>query len=279
MLSSNTITIQGHTLHYLEAGRGKPVLLLHGFAGSCEEWRYTVEVLAKAGYYAIAVDALGFGKSDTPDDAPYSFELFSRMYIDVLDALGIQQAAFVGHSFGGKCALATALLYPQRVNRMVIADSEGFIPIPMFMKKAGVIPFLGDVFLWMSKNPKLFHMQLAGVFYDRKRIPPWLAEHFRGVLGSRRHTRAMLQLSRCYDNHDLIKSGMRARLGELRQPTMIIWGEQDRVFSRTCAEHAHREIPGSRLVIIPRCGHYPHLESPRAFHGALLGFLAKAYGS
>lgn len=274
MIRSKTISLQGHTLHYLEAGEGDPVLLLHGFAGSCEEWRTTVGVLARAGYRAIAIDALGFGKSDTPDTAPYSFALFSGLYADLLDALGIERAAFVGHSFGGKCALATAITHPQRVSRLVIADSEGFIPIPLFMKKAGVIPFLGDVFLWMSKNPRLFELQLGGVFYDKQNVPDWLTEHFRSMLASKPHTRAMLQLSRCYDNHDLIKSGMRQRLGEIRCPTLILWGEQDRVFAPACGHTAHNEIPGSHLVILPRAGHYPHLEATRAFHGILLGFLA-----
>jgi pimeloyl-ACP methyl ester carboxylesterase len=274
MITSNIVSLGGYHIHYLEYGSGPPVVLLHGFAGSCEEWRPTVELLGRNGYRAIAVDAVGFGKSDKPDDAPYSLPLFAAMYDGLLDALGLEQATFVGHSFGGKCALAMAILHPQRVGRLVVADSEGFIPIPLFMKKAGVVPFLGEMFLWMSKHPKLFRMQLAGTFHDASRIPIELETHFREMLSDRTQTNALLQLSRCYDDHDLIKSGLRKRLGELRCPTLVVWGENDRVFHRRCGEAAQREIPGARLAMIPRSGHYPHIESPRLFHGVLMGFLA-----
>jgi pimeloyl-ACP methyl ester carboxylesterase len=218
---------------------------------------------------------MGFGKSDKPGDAPYSLPLYAQLYDGVLDALAIERATFVGHSFGGKCTLATALLYPHRVSRIVIADSEGFIPIPLFMKKAGLIPFLGEMFLWMSKHPKLFRLQLAGTFHDAQRIPIELETHFRTILGSREQCNALLQLSRCYDNHDLIKTGMREQLGDLTQPTLVVWGAEDRVFPPKCGEIARQKIPGAQLVLIPQCGHYPHIECFREFHGVLLGFLAK----
>ncbi len=275
MVNSSIVHIQKYRVHYIEAGSGAPVMLLHGFAGSCKEWRPTVELLAAHGYRAIAVDGVGFGKSDKPADAPYSLELFAGLYDSLLDALGLEHATFVGHSFGGKCVLATAILHPKRVNRLVIADSEGFVTIPLFMRKAGLVPFLADAFLWMSKNPSLFRMQLAGTFYDPSRIPTYLEEHFRSVLYDKEKSQAMLQLSRCYDNHDLIKTGLRNRLHELRCRTLIIWGGQDRVFPPSCGLTARGEIPNSQLLIIPRCGHYPHIESFRSFHGALLGFLAR----
>ncbi len=272
------VTVDGYRLHVLDTGSGAPVLLLHGFAGSSEEWRPTAEMLARSGYRALALDALGFGQSDKPDDAPYSLPLYARLIAGLLDTLGLEQATLVGHSFGGKCALATALLYTPRVRSIVIADSEGFIPIPLFMKKAGVVPGLAEAFLWMSKNPRLFRMQLVGTFYDAERIPPDFVEHFRVLLSDTAQMRALMQLSRCYDDHDLIKSGMRARLGELRLPALVVWGEQDRVFPVKCGRMARDEIPGARLATIPRCGHYPHIERARLFRGLLLGFLARHAG-
>jgi pimeloyl-ACP methyl ester carboxylesterase len=278
VITSATHTIQGYNIHHIEAGTGTPVVLLHGFAGSCNEWRETVAFLSQHGYRAIAVDALGFGESDKPHDAPYSLPLFAKIYDDLLDVLGIESAVFVGHSFGGKCALAMTILHPHRVNRLVIADSEGFIPIPLFMKKAGVIPFLGEVFLWLSRNPRLFRMQLAGTFADPNLIPLELEEHFRSLLGDRQRSGALLQLSRCYDDHDLIRTGLRKRLNEVTCPTLVVWGAQDRIFAPKCGHNAEREIPNSQLVLIPRSGHYPHIERPRAFRGVLLGFLAAGEG-
>lgn len=276
MISSNTTTIHDHRIHYLEAGSGTPILLLHGFAGSCEEWRPTVEFLAQQGYRAIAVDGLGFGKSDKPNDICYTFELFAEIYMRLLDTLGIDQVILVGHSFGGKCALATTVLYPQRIRRLVIADSEGFIQIPFWMRKSGIVPMLSKIFLWISRNPKMFRMQMQGTFYNPSLIPTSFEAQFRDMLYDEKSSHALIQLSKCYDYHDLIRSGMRERLGEISCPTLIIWGANDRVFTVDCAEKAHQEIRGSKCVIIPNCGHYPHIEVPRIFRGTLNGFIAKA---
>ncbi len=274
MITSNTQTVNGYRIHYLEAGKGAPILLLHGFAGSCEEWRPTIAYLAQHGYRAIAVDGVGFGKSDKPGDAPYSFQLFADVYTGLLDALGIPQVTLVGHSFGGKCALATTILAPQRMSRLVVVDSEGFIPLPFWMKKSGVVPFLSKAFLWMSRNPRLFRMQMQGTFHDPSRITPEFEQQFRDVLYDPASSQALVQLSRCYDNHDLERTGFRARLSEIGCPTLVIWGENDRVFAPYCGETASKEIPGAKLVLIPNCGHYPHIECPRPFRGALMGFLA-----
>lgn len=274
MITSTTTIIQGHRLHYLEAGKGPLVLLLHGFAGSCEEWRPTVAWLAEQGYRAIAIDGIGFGKSDKPDDICYSFELYAQLYTDLLTTLGVEQCILVGHSFGGKCALATTIFHPQRISKLVIADSEGFIQIPFWMRKSGVVPFMSKIFLWMSRNPKLFRMQMQGTFYDPSRITPEFEAQFRDMLYDEASSRALIQLSKCYDYHDLMRTGMRDRLHEITCPTLIIWGAEDRVFSPHCGEAAHREIRGSCLVMLPHCGHYPHIERPREFRGPLAGFLA-----
>jgi pimeloyl-ACP methyl ester carboxylesterase len=274
MITSTTQLVHGYRIHYLEAGKGAPILLLHGFAGSSEEWRPTVAYLAQCGYRAIAVDGIGFGKSDKPANAPYSFQLFADVFIGLLDALHIEHVTLVGHSFGGKCALATTILHPQRINRLVVVDSEGFIPLPFWMRKSGVVPFISKAFLWMSRNPRLFRMQMYGTFHDPSRIPAEFEQQFRDVLYDPASSQALVQLSRCYDNHDLERTGMRVRLNEIACPTLVIWGENDRVFALHCGEAASKEIPRATLVTIPACGHYPHIECPRPFRGALVGFLA-----
>ncbi len=275
MVNSISVAVGGFRLHAIEAGKGPTVLLLHGFGVSSEEWRPSVEFLAANGYRAIAVDALGFGQSDKPADGPYSLELSANLYAELLDQLEIKRAAVVGHSMGGKFALAMALLHPKRVARLLIADSDGFMDIPLFMRKGGSLPWLGEAVLRLTSTRTVIKAQLRAAFHDPDTfVTPELIEHGLTIMNNPENRRALLAFSRHYENNDLGLTGLRARLGELRIPTVIVWGEQDRVFPVKCGFTARDEIPGAHLVVVPRCGHFPQIEAYRAFHGLLLGYLA-----
>lgn len=276
MIHSQTYPVLGYRLHTLEAGSGPAVFLLHGFGAAAEYWRPSLEALARAGYRAIAVDFLGFGQSDKPADAPYSLQLGADLYAGLLDALQLRRAAFIGHSMGGKYALATALLHPQRVGKLVLVDTDGFQAIPLWMQKAGALPGLGEVMLRLSTRPAVVRAQLQAAFFAPERfVTDELVEQGRAGLLDPASRRALLALSRNYDATDLVRTGLRSRLGELRLPVLIVWGADDRYFDVACGRIAQREIPGAQLVTIPRCGHFPQIEAADKFHGLVLGFLAQ----
>ncbi|MCX7791637.1 MAG: alpha/beta hydrolase [Chloroflexaceae bacterium] len=274
-VEATTVTVEGFRLRVLTAGEGPAVLLLHGFLVNADDWRPTITCLAEAGYRAIAPDTLGFGYSDKPGGAAYSLQRFADINVGLLDALGVQSAAVVGHSMGGKHALATTVLYPQRVSRLLIADSEGFMQLPLFMRKGGSLPFLGESILSLSALTPVIRMQLAAAFADPARyVTPELIARGRATLGDRRIRETTLAMSRHFEANDLKGSGLWERLKEIRCPVLIVWGEQDRLFPVKYAREAQAAIPGSQLVIIPRCGHFPQIEAQERFHGLLLGFLA-----
>ncbi len=274
-VEATTVTVEGFRLRVLTAGEGPAVLLLHGFLVNADDWRPTITCLAEVGYRAIAPDVLGFGYSDKPGGAAYSLQRFADINVGLLDALGVQSAAVVGHSMGGKIALATTVLYPQRVSRLLIADSEGFMQLPLFMRKGGTLPFLGESILSLSALTPVIRMQLAAAFADPARyVTPELVARGRATLGDRRIRETTLAMSRHFEANDLKGSGLWARLKEIRCPVLIVWGEQDRLFPVKYAREAQAAIPGARLVIIPRCGHFPQIEAQERFHGLLLGFLA-----
>jgi pimeloyl-ACP methyl ester carboxylesterase len=270
------ITVGGRRLRALTAGAGPAVLLLHGFAVNADDWLPTVARLAEAGYRAIAPDALGFGRSDKPGGGAYSLRGAADLNAGLLDALGVERAAVVGHSMGGKHALATAVLHPGRVERLLVADSEGFMQIPLFMRKGGSLPLLGEAILAVTAQPALIRMQLSAAFADPGRyVTPELVERGRETLGDPGVRQTMLALSRTYDANDLRGSGIWPRLGEIRCPTLIVWGADDRMFPARYASAAQAAIPGARLVVIPRCGHFPQIEAEDQFSELLLGFLAE----
>ncbi|GAB4426437.1 MAG: alpha/beta fold hydrolase [Chloroflexi bacterium OHK40] len=275
-MQSRFVTVGGYRLHMLEAGHGPAVLLLHGFAGSAEDWRPTGELLAQAGYRALAVDSLGFGRSDKPANAPYSLALLADLYAGLLDALGEERASLVAHSMGGKYALALALQHPHRVASLTLVASDGFAEASP-LTRAGGWPVLGAALLWLSARPMVVRAMLTAAFFEPERhLSTTALARGRAALQGRENRRALMALSRRYDATDLARTGMRARLGELRAPCLLIWGEQDRIFPLASSGQAARSaIPGAHLITIPRCGHFPQVEAPRAFHGVLLGFLAR----
>lgn len=274
-IDETMVTIDGLRLRVLTAGSGPAVLLLHGFVVSADDWRPTIAQLARAGYRAIAPDALGFGQSDKPGGTAYSLRRYADLNAGLLDTLGVASAAVVGHSMGGKHALATTVLHPTRVSRLMLADSEGFMQLPLFMRKGGALPFLGEAILSLSAFPAVIRMQLAAAFADPAHyVTPELVERGRKTLGDPGVRQTMLALSRNYEANDLRGSGLWSRLAEIRCPTLIVWGAEDRLFLARYAQDAQAAIPGARLVIIPRCGHFPQIEAQEQFHGLLLGFLA-----
>ena len=274
-MHSRYMTIDGYRLHLLEAGVGPAVLLLHGFAGSAEDWRPTGELLARAGYRALAVDGLGFGRSAKPGDAPYSLELATRLYAGLLDALGLGGAHVVAHSMGGKYALALALLQPARVASLTLVASDGFAEASP-LTRAGGWPLVGGALLWLSSRPAVVRLTFGAAFYAPERyLDAALLARAQAALAGPDNRRALTALSRRYDATDLRRTGLSARLGELQAPTLFVWGEQDRVFPlATSGRAALAALPQAQLATLPRCGHFPQIEAPRAFCGLLLGFLA-----
>lgn len=274
MITSTYHTIHHYPIHILEAGSGPPVFLLHGFAASAESWQPTMTILAQHGYRAIAVDALGFGRSAQPDDAPYSLQLYADLYAGLLDAFDLPKAAFVAHSMGGKFAIATALLYPERVSRLFLAATDGFSnPDARSHGHLSLLP--AEWALRILAQPPVIRMFLSAAFYQPATfVTSDMVAYGRRVLSGPGNRRALLALNRCSGATDLAATGLRSRLNELRCPTLMVWGKEDRVLGIDQGYAAQREIPNSRLVTLDRCGHFPQIEAFRAFHGLLPGFLA-----
>lgn len=274
-MESRYLTVGGYKLHLLEAGAGQAVLLMHGFAGSAEDWRPTVTLLARAGYRAVAVDGLGFGRSAKPGDAPYSLAFAAGLYAALLCELGIPRASLIAHSMGGKYALAFALLYPELAAGLILAGSDGFAEASP-LTRAGGWPLLGGALLWLSARPAIVRAMIGAAFYDPERhLNAQLLERAALALDGPDNRRALTALSRRYDATDLRRTGLSARLHELRTPTLLVWGDHDRVFPlETSGRAAAAAIPNAVLAVIPRCGHFPQLEAARAFGGLTLGFLA-----
>ena len=254
------ITTYGAKIHYVEAGSGAPVILIHGLADNVAIWDPVIPALA-ARFRVIALDQIGFGRSDKP---LLNYRVSTLVdFLDVfLTELKIERASLVGNSLGGWVAAAYALAHPERVERLVLSDAAGYAALTKTMDSRALralrvasrddIRYLGP----LSFHDKRFYQDVDTAF--KERVTAGDSYTVAQVLDS------MIRGDDALDN----------KLQTLKQPTLVLWGREDKLIPLSFGEQFHREIVDSRLRIIDNCGHMPQLECPNEFSAAVLKFFS-----
>jgi len=258
---SSIVTSQG-VVHYEVYGRGKPVVLLHGWLGSWGCWLGTMEALAPR-HRAYALDFWGFGESDKRRES-YEIADFVALVDQFMERMGIQHAPVIGHSMGGTVALNLALDRPQRVEKVAVVGSpvDGR-SLNFFLKLAGY-PWIAFL-VWNS--PALLRLGI-------KIFAPWIAANW-----SEWYDLLMRDLSKMtlesflWSIHSLHRTDLTPRLGTLRMPTLGVYGKGDKIVDPKQAE-LFRRVARSRIEILEHSRHFPMLDEPDRFHAILLDFLA-----
>jgi pimeloyl-ACP methyl ester carboxylesterase len=255
------VTVFGAKIHYLEAGSGPAVILLHGLGGDVSNWAPTIGPLSQK-YRVIVPDQIGFGHSDKP-----FLNYRVATLVDFLDGLykelKIERATLVGNSLGGFAAAAFALAHPEKVDRLVLVCSAGFSisndidPRVLNGLNPSTRNQIKEIFSLVFYNKQLFGSDAAiDTFFARK------------VAAGDGYTiqRFIESISRGEDVLD-------GRLSAIKHPTLIIWGREDGLTPLAMGERFKKEIAGSELLIIEKCGHVPQLEKAAEFNSALLKFI------
>jgi triacylglycerol lipase len=252
-----TATIFGRAIRYYDIGEGPPLVLIHGIGGDADQWAFVFGALSAANR-VIAFDLLGFGRSDKPA-IDYRVEGYVEFLDRLLRAIGIHRSAVLGHSFGGWIAAEFALRFPECVEKLVLVDAAGIdagaaeIPIDLNVSSRRA---MREAFEFMFHDQAFASDALVDLAY---------ALHLeRGDGYAIRSALATLADPR---------EKLDARLSELRVPTLLVWGERDALTPVAMAREFHRRIAGSRLELIPECGHLPPLEKAAEFARAVTRFL------
>lgn len=277
---ARTIKIHGHDVVYRIGGpdpsEGAPVLLLvHGMAGSSETWRDVAPALA-AGHTVIAPDLLGHGSSAKPRH-DYSLGAFASGLRDLMIALRVPRATVVGQSLGGGVAMQFAYQYPERCERLVLVNSGGLGPEVSWMLRALTLP--GTEYVMPVLFPSFVRdagdavwRRLAGFGIKA----PHFEEEWRAYasLTDPETRQAFVKTLRAVVDigGQSVSAHDRLYLADLL-PTLIVWGDQDRIIPVSHAHATHEAIPGSELVLFQHCGHFPHVEEPQRFVEVLNDFL------
>ncbi len=270
---------------YLDVGQGPPVLLLHGCPFSSFVWRMVIDRLS-ARYRCVAPDLLGLGDTETPAGADWSLPAQAAAVLGLLDVLGLDEVAVVGHDQGGAIAQLLAAYHPQRITRLVLADAEAYDNWPSAEElpfvRATQLPVLGRLVLWAWSRRALFRWALASgrAVHDRSALTDELVDGYIAANLSDRHRRAK---TRRYLGLQLDPANQRTTarvvdgLKRFDRPTLIVWGAEDVHFGPRWADRLYRDIPGAqRLEVLPGVGHLLMEERPAQLAELLDGFLSDA---
>jgi pimeloyl-ACP methyl ester carboxylesterase len=259
-------TPDGVRLHYLTCGEGEPLLMLHGRGNAGALFAPIFTPLATQ-RRVIALDLPGWGLSDKPPftgrDTRDALQVWMSGALALMDALGLDQVDLFGHSMGGFTALALALDHPTRVSRLILADSGGLgrmapfdIRLFFWLMPERLFPLFGQRFMaWaLAQDDPRYRTRRDETFAFT-----WAVANQPEVIssGGRAFNRWVSITGVHYDLFD--------RLRELEQPTLMLWGERDRITPYADALRARRRIEHGRLVAFTHCGHSPFAERPDDF--------------
>ncbi len=258
----SSITTDQGIVHYEVYGRGRPIILLHGWLGSWELWQETMTFLGQA-YRTYALDFWGFGESGKKRQS-YTVHDFVAMVGQFMEQLGIVRAPLVGHSMGGTVSLMVAIRYPERVSKVIVVGSPivGSSLAPL-LKLAGYRLNAWLIFHMMSAFRAWMRHYYSRVICSDPRFPDMIdrdisrttLESFLLSIASLRHT------------------DLRPLLHQIKVPTLGIYGDKDKVVDPRQWKVLLSGIPHARIVRFEHAGHFPMLEEPITFSRHLQAFL------
>jgi pimeloyl-ACP methyl ester carboxylesterase len=273
---SDFVIVKGQLVHLRDEGPradAVPLVLIHGTAASLHTWEGWVAKL-RGHKRVITFDLPGFGLTgpftgDYPRD-DYRADALARFTLDLLDALHVQRFQIGGNSLGGEVAWRVAAMQPARVERLILVDATGYAFVPEHVPvgfRVARVPLLNRIDEYLTPRP-LVADSVKDVYGDPARVSGALVDRYEEMLlreGNRRALNERLAIIA----GDLAPE----RIRTLRLPTLILWGERDRLVPPANARHFLADIPGSRLVVLPGLGHVPQEEDALASVAPVLGFL------
>ena len=260
---------------YWALGRGTIVILLHGGGASVEFWLDNLTAVAQS-HRVFAVDMIGSGRSDKPF-VSYSLTDQAQFIKDFMDICQIRRASLVGNSMGGGVALQFVLMFPERVEKLVLVNSFGFGKQIDFFSRLVALPLI-DKFSWLLRpTRKSVAFAVKPVVYDSSVIADeWLERIYQlAVLPGALN--ALIKLAQTNLNVFGVRSEIFSpiinQLSKITAPTLVIWGQQDPVLPVAHAYIAAQGLANARLHIFERCGHFPQIEHSEEFNQIVLEFL------
>jgi pimeloyl-ACP methyl ester carboxylesterase len=249
------VLVKGIETNYKIGGKGENFLILHGWNGSSDSWRKIIEIL-EIKYKVICPDFPGFGKTETPKIS-WSLNDFVEWLKDFTEKLDLKEFFLLGHSFGGRVAIKFSISYPEKVKKLILVSSAG-IRQEWGLKEKIVfqISKIGNAIF--SKNPFFrFKDGARNFFYRIARIKDY--SRAKGIMKE--------------TMKKIVEEDLLLELSKIQNKTLIIWGEKDKIIPLKYAFIFKEKIKNSKLEILPKIFHSPHLEDPEKLAEVLISNL------
>jgi pimeloyl-ACP methyl ester carboxylesterase len=264
----------GVKIKYRAIGKGNPMVLLHGLGASSCAWDKVSKYLSENNKLYL-IDLKGFGLSDKPLDDKYSANDQSEIILDFIEKNNLKDIILVGHSFGGTVALLTCIKSMEEKNNLIkglilIGSPAYRQKLPQFTKLLK-IPVLNELLLVFLPNSICVKMVLRSSFFDYKKITKDIVKNYGNFLDTSGAYHALISTAHQVfpRNVDWIISNYK----NIKIPVLLIWGDHDHIIPLSIGQRLSKDIPNSKLVIVPECGHIPQEEKPKETAKIISDFL------
>lgn len=275
----NYSQVKNINIAYIDQGSGdNTLLLIHGLGTYAKGWIKNIDALA-TNNRVIAVDLPGYGKSDK-GYYKYTMDFYAKVLTELLDNLGIEKVTPIGHSMGGQIAMTMALDYSDRVDKLVLISPAGFERFKDgegdWMIGAMTPDFVKDTPI------RSIDTNLRYNFYETPEDAEFLITERIQLRGASDFDRYCYAVSK--NVQAMIDGYVYDRFGQISQPTLILWGENDELipnrflhagWTKDIAKIGAEEIPNNKTVIFPHCGHFVQFEKSDEANNAIIDFIQK----
>jgi pimeloyl-ACP methyl ester carboxylesterase len=256
-------------LHYLHAGKGKPVILIHGGGMWLYSFRHNIVPLSRISS-VFALDMPGYGYTSITDPSVgMGTDTMPLALREFMDELHIDKATLVGHSWGGGWALAYALANPERVDRLVLINSSGLDVPDVFEWELLKMPIVGSLLLRFL-TLDMIKTRLEFSFFKKGIVDDAMAHEVHLPMRIPENRKAQALLAR-----NLSWSNVERLLGKLEHKILLLWGEQDRYLDVGLVSRFKGKIKNLEVEIIKDCGHSAHEEAPGIVNRFIMDFLTR----
>lgn len=278
-MTSRFVILSGVRVHYLCAGKGPPLLLLHGTALDSGRLSYAemMPELAER-FTVIAPDWPGYGESDKPS-LEYSMDFYHEVPCGFIEHLGFERFSLAAFSMGGGIALRYALEHPKRISKLILINSYalgGAVHLPFAPRLALRLPGVAD-FIWKRLGDNRLFLSLCLkylVLGNPGRVTPELVDEVGAQLSVEGLQFAFMTWLRRELGSLRLLTNYKLKLRDVQMPTLLIHGSKDLVIPAYRSRRAAKLIPNAELCILRGCGHWTPREAPGEVLGALTKFLA-----
>jgi pimeloyl-ACP methyl ester carboxylesterase len=263
--------------------KGKPIVLLPGIGGFAESYKWNFASLYENGYWPMAVDHIGFGKSDKPETKQFSVNIFSQAIAEWIKINKLKDVVLVGNSFGGGVSIGTWEFVPNKISSIILVSSAGFGRELLWNYRLASLPVLNELIIFLAINKHIpinnGRRSWKAIINNYSQIPDdflAMSDHYKDDHDIRRaYSYVMRHMVAHYGQPNKavkIIHSVSKKIKKNKVPVLIVWGKNDQVIPHKHGKIA-QELTNGTLELMDKCGHMPYFEYPEIFNKLVLDFL------